>query len=1284
MASVSDATQLTMDELRQLVCAAEPTAILVEPRILRRVIKQDRRLAGLALFVPHRKSHVIQRERLLVIASHSELNVSIDDELPNRLILLAEPTDDEALDLVPREEMLYVYWRLLFHARIHMEMDRADDLDDQAIFDRVQAIGLAEFEEIRSVLAKDNMLFAVSDDRVVYEEFVAVYLELRYFAAADLPLYFPAIRDWEAIRALVARDLESDSLYRDTRLKDAPPSISRISESHNTSELEGSDAGENDPLQPSPPSYWKLQARAEKAGAMGNGVKAAILRTRATRLALPERVGESRLAASAEMSRLANRLQIVLGLSSHEVDQWIDALLPLLDPAARGYFTNEARCLYDLQKVCVEQERGVYSINLIEYLGSLGSQPLRRPLPLLREVLITKHLRTASRRLSTARISVAARERLAALLEAAVDRIEQQLRNRVRPIMAAVLDAVGLIPQNVPERVARRKLVEELLDGIVDNGFVNMGQLRDALSRNNLKLPDVTGAKELFRGDQLLRADRLLQQQLDGVYRAGAIYLRLPQTLSSLAFGTNYGRLVTQYLILPFGGAFLALEGLRHVAVGLYHALVPGRLPVAEPSDLTKSGSNSSGSNSKITDPQDNSTASLVTSNSPSGTAPQAASLEAQNGSSQGAKDESSPANSAVLDSSAPGSATGLSGTTRLSGSDSADTLLAVDSPVAGSSADNSTTETLESSDSADDPDASSPSDFFGILPPTDASGQIIVTPDLNSAPTKVGGGNTVEFFSAVFLLGLFLLALMHRPNFRAWCAEWMKLAWRGIKTIVFEIPAKIYRSETVQRVLHSQFYSIIRNYLLRPAALTLLIAGVSRLWQYTWEVDGTLNVFLLINLFINSPIGRYADEWVTDVVARTWHDLRMRIFAAAFQWILDVFHRLMENLERVLYVVDEWLRFRAGDSRISLAYKAAMSVIWFAVTYVIRIYVTLLIEPQVNPIKHFPVVTVSHKIMLPYTLVLTGIFAAPLKPFVGAFFANTFAATTVFLLPGLFGFLVWELKENWRLYAANRSRHLRPISIGYHGESLPRLLRPGFHSGTAPKLFTRLRHSLRKAQRTGDWNNVNACRANRMRLETQLRRFVERNFCYYLEESDPDELSSVTCGEVRVATNRIEIELRVGHDSQSSVHVQFEDHGNWLLASMPEIQVLQQWNERDRRRFETAFVGMLQQGAVDLLLERMRLEVSHPIAWFHLESRGILIFRTSSLGSSEFMPLLTDAGTPVKPAPEVLDVTRLSCSELPAVLTHTSILWSDWVSAWERFGTPETVRQSNVTTQSA
>src|SRR5207248_8497501 len=96
-------------------------------------------------------------------------------------------------------------------------------------------------------------------------------------------------------------------------------------------------------------------------------------------------------------------------------------------------------------------------------------------------------------------------------------------------------------------------------------GFVTVGDLRDVVSRNNLKLADLSGADEFVLGDPLIRANRKLSVALDGIYRRGEIYLRWLQRLSSLAFGTKPGRFLTRYLALPFGGAFVVLEGAQHV-----------------------------------------------------------------------------------------------------------------------------------------------------------------------------------------------------------------------------------------------------------------------------------------------------------------------------------------------------------------------------------------------------------------------------------------------------------------------------------------------------------------------------------------------------------------------------------------------------------------------------------------------------------------------------------------------------------------------------------------------
>ena len=66
------------------------------------------------------------------------------------------------------------------------------------------------------------------------------------------------------------------------------------------------------------------------------------------------------------------------------------------------------------------------------------------------------------------------------------------------------LDEVDLRPEHVPEGIARDKLIEELLDRVVERGFLQIGDLRDAIARNRLKLPDLAGPATFFTGDRLI------------------------------------------------------------------------------------------------------------------------------------------------------------------------------------------------------------------------------------------------------------------------------------------------------------------------------------------------------------------------------------------------------------------------------------------------------------------------------------------------------------------------------------------------------------------------------------------------------------------------------------------------------------------------------------------------------------------------------------------------------------------------------------------------------------
>ena len=1137
-------------ELGRLLETVEPAARLVPPRVLRRIIKQDRNLAGLGLAVPHRFSYVISREGLLQIVTPDELDLGRGVELPATVTLLAAPAA-EALAATSRSAMLLRYWRLLFHVRVHLAVEgRLGQASAAAagLCDRVARIGDTEFEEIRSVLRQEKLLLA-EDDRTVYVEFAAVYLELRFFASSLVGTYFPAVIRWDQVDEVLAADVDAAALFAATRLPGAPDPVPEEPPVEEEGEVP---LPPEEPATGKPPAYrlFKLlNRRAKKAAEQGNVVRAALARMQAAAVGPPRKRAETRAAARAELDRLADRLRAALGGETSGGPVLRKALAPLLPPASRGVWPVEARLLYDLQKVCLDHERELFAVDLLEWALSLGRQPLRRPVPWQREVLALKHLRSAAGRLSGAHLRDSNRHRLARLLRDALHVRESRLRARAAPVIRAALEAVGMRPANLPEEVALNKTVQELLDRTIERGFLTMGDLRDALSRNEFKMPDVGGPGTFFAGDRLIRANRRLARDLDGVYRRGEIYLRWLQRLSSLAFGTRVGRFLTRYVILPFGGAFVVLAGAQFLTDEVVH--LAGK----------------------------------------------------------------------------------LFGT-------SAHAVAATDAP----------TETPES-----DFDDFPFDDDFGDFP--------VVGPPPGHHPV-------VRFLTPGSLLGLgvFLLALLHLPAFRTLVLQALWLVYRGLRGLLVDLPALVLGLPLVRRFLASRWVRWVGRYGLKP----LLVAGP--LWGALWLAGVTAERRLIItavafvgtSLALNTRLGRAVEEHVVDWLLSVWQRLRVDFLPGLYRLVMDLFKRILGAVDRLLYRVDEWLRFRKGESRLSLASKAVLGVGWFLVTYVVRIYVSLLIEPTVNPIKHFPVVTVAAKLMLPLYPVLEPALAAPLAP-LGNVSAKAVAYLSLVFLPGLAGFLVWELKENWRLYEANRPRELRPAVIGHHGEIMLRLLRPGLHSGTIPKLFARLRrtHPLPDGRgsspfpdgrgSTWGWRAVRRQREALHHVEEGVGHFVDRELVFLLNRSRRWGAPALHLGGVALATNRVRIALSCPGLGPVALEVAFEQHAGWLVAGVIEPGWLPHLAGGQRRALTVALAGLYKRAGVDLVREQIAASLGPGAVPYHITAAGLRVER----GVWEtVIDLRNGQAMPLGRQPDI------SAGSL--LFKNVPITWDQWVRWWE------------------
>ena len=1106
--------------------AVDPTAILVQARVVRRVIRAKHELARYGVTVPHAESCTGNREQMRGVVHPDELGFSDESQIPELAILLAEPAEKELEELSVQELMLRT-WRQLFHARVDCELQ--SQIDSQALTTpdirrHIDAIGQVRFDEIHAVLQRENRLPNPDDRVAAFWEFVAMYSEFRWFAQGSVHTWFPSLDNLQRIDGILQPLVDGEHVFRSTRLYGAPEpdhALPVTFDDGSHSQLDRDELFASGEV--SRRRFRRLMRRADKAGRRGNSVSAALYALDAASVAPADGIVDASTRALDEIHRLTDRLQVALDFDNEQAEDWRSALIGLLRRSASGFWNPDKRLLYDLQKVCVDHEREIYTVDLVKAIVSLGKLPIKRPLPNQREVMMSKHLASATARLVSVRLSGPDRERLAQLLRNAADSAERQMRGRLRPLLVDTLEQVDLEPNSVPERVAFNKLVDECLDCIALRGYLTMGHLRDAVSRNNLKLPDLTRFGELIHGDRLLRADDRFDENLDGVYHRGEFYLRWLQALSSVAFGTRTGRFFTQYMGIPYGGAYIALEGIRHVV------------------DL-----------------------------------------------------------------------------------------------VSGNGVD---------------------------------SGRLV-------SPV------------VVFLVGTFLLGLIHVAEFRTGVARLLRNVFRVVRFVAWEVPVRLYRLPWVRTVLRSAPVVALRHYVVFPGLLTaavnvlcmhVLSSGTdaqpdvsgggdsggdgffvrfSPIWQVAFFVGSAMA--------LNSRFVRDAEELTLEWVSNRWHEILARVFVALFQWILESFKRLLNLLERLLYAVDEWLRFKSGETIVTLALKAVLGVVWSLIDFLVRVYVTLLIEPQVNPIKHFPVVTVSHKIILPITLWVQTEFGDSLAPFVGTGISNFVIFSTMFLLPGVFGFLVWELKENWRLYDANRSQGLPRVIIGSRGETLPRLLRPGFHSGTLPGLFRDLRRLETGASGFKQFRNRKLLYEQLHYHQVDIQRFIDRELLSLLRETPRWKLESTAVSSVRAASNSILVEIACGHYPGEDLQLAFQEQSGWLVASLAKRGWLDRLGRQDRDTFAMALTGTYRLGSVDLVREQIESAFDGTVPPYDITHTGLTVWPGGAWDVEITYDLHRDGV--VRPSP-TLAASRANLHPFDAReirFSQGDILWTDWETIWD------------------
>ena len=1098
-------------------------ALLVDPRVLRQIIKRHRRVRGL---VPHAHAYTIDRDTLYQLVTPAELP-SGPAPLPQEVIILARPSP-RVMASNSESVILTRLWRTVFHARVHQAFDRCmreGKLDEAVVRARIHHIGPSEFDEVRGILRHDDRVLPPNRDLEVYIEFAALYLELRYFAPGLLITTFPGLTDHHRVEETFAQDIDVAPLLDAGRPTQVPAPADTRELRHTSRYGTGFTAvTQNTPERPPPKvsarSHGRHMRRAAVARAKGNDVRAALL------CGVASHVDDKQLRQQAEAGRkealeaLGTRLTEALrgdGYEAGRTPSWTALLAALGDRASRERslrFSIEARLLYRLQIAAVTFERPHQAVDLPGFLLSFGKRKVVRPLDATRELRVARQMHSAAKMASHVRLPSADRKLLDKLLSSAAKRADKNIRAALRPRLFDVLQRVGLVAASGPERLARDKLIEELLDYIVENGFLSFSVLRDTISRNQLKLRDLRGAGELWRGDPLLAADRLLDEELDGIYRRSDVYLRGLQKASSVPFGTRAGRLFTLWLALPLGGAAVTLKAL-HVVL----------------------------------------------------------------------------------------------------------------TPLLG---------------------------WVGV------HGVAIMTP------------------AAFAVTALLALALIHSRPFRAFATQLLEIIGIVLATLFFRIPRFLFNLPLVRQLLSLTWVRLLLRSVITPLAIALVVywlLPLETLWQRILVAAG---IFFALGAAMASPLGIWVEDFVVDQLAPTWQMVRRQWLPGLFRLIGTVFSALMGGLERAMFRVDEVLRFSEGGGIIAIVFKATVGFVWAIAAYVVRLYVTLLVEPELNPLKHFPIVTVAHKVMIPVSLMLVEEVVAPLEASFG-FIGGAIGGITVFLIPSMFGFLAWELKENYKLYAATRPEQVPAAAIGPHGETMRGLLVPGFHSGTLPKLYERLRRAAQREDRGGRQSMRERQRRQGRGLETfrkgirrvgqSVRHFVERELCAVLAQSPRWRFGPVVLKRVELSSNRIRATLVCKQLSERPCELTIEEQSGYLMAgtSKPGFLVeLQRSSRTGSLIFENALAGLYQRAEIDIVHEQLIAELGGDVnydisddgllVWPEPDFKTELLYRIHKPNKPTLVPIVR--GAPPKRPPPTLDTHQ-------TLFRKQSLTWPAWVTAW-------------------
>ena len=261
---------------------------------------------------------------------------------------------------------------------------------------------------------------------------------------------------------------------------------------------------------------------------------------------------------------------------------------------------------------------------------------------------------------------------------------------------------------------------------------------------------------------------------------------------------------------------------------------------------------------------------------------------------------------------------------------------------------------------------------------------------------------------------------------------------------------------------------------------------------------------------------------------------------------------------------------------------------------------------------------------------------------------------------------MVWELKENWRLYEANRPLQLGRAVVGSHGETMLRLLKPGFHSGTLPKLFAKLRRLQRRPVSFSRYRGRTGLLEQLHYHTVDIRRHFDRELLALLQGCPTWNNLELEVSHITANSSSIRVEITCRQIAAKPLAIAIQMQSGWLVAGLVRAGWVDQLEREERDMFVVALAGFYRLCGVDLVREQLESCFQDAAPPYDITSAGLVVWPDLDYEVEATYDLHR------KPRIHPTPWTVANRYSLPVVarrdlvFRETSVLWSEWVAWWD------------------